>query len=58
MQGLLPDHVLAPRAYRTGITSSYSDRQMRAVVAIRLQGARLRAAGRRRRAPGGLAHRC
>jgi asparagine synthase (glutamine-hydrolysing) len=30
MQGLLPDHVLAPRRFRTGITSSYSDRQMRA----------------------------
>jgi asparagine synthase (glutamine-hydrolysing) len=30
MRGLLPDHVLAPRPFRTGITSSYSDRQMRA----------------------------
>ena len=29
MSGLLPDHVLAPRARRTGITSAYSDRRMR-----------------------------
>lgn len=30
MRGLLPDHVLAPRAYRTGVTAGYSRRQMRA----------------------------
>jgi len=30
MRGLLPDDVLAPRANRTGITSAYSDRRMRA----------------------------
>ena len=31
MRGLLPAHVLAPRAHRTGITSAYSDRSMRRV---------------------------
>ncbi|MHB1224488.1 MAG: asparagine synthetase B family protein [Gemmatimonadaceae bacterium] len=30
MRGLLPDHVLAPRAYRTGVTAGYSRREMRA----------------------------
>ena len=29
MTGLLPDHVLAPRAHRTGITSAYFLRQLR-----------------------------
>lgn len=29
MHGLLPDHVLAPRPRRTGITVAYSDRRMR-----------------------------
>jgi hypothetical protein len=29
MRGLLPDHVLAPRAQRTGVTTAYSDRRMR-----------------------------
>ena len=29
MQGLLPAHVLAPRAHRTGVTSAYFLRQMR-----------------------------
>jgi asparagine synthase (glutamine-hydrolysing) len=29
MQGLLPDDVLAPRPFRTGITTAYSDRKMR-----------------------------
>ncbi|HYD53549.1 MAG TPA: asparagine synthase-related protein [Gemmatimonadaceae bacterium] len=28
MRGLLPEHVLAPRAHRTGITSAYSHRRM------------------------------
>jgi hypothetical protein len=32
MTGLLPDHVLAPRARRTGITTAYSDRRMREAV--------------------------
>jgi asparagine synthase (glutamine-hydrolysing) len=30
MRGLLPDEVLAPRPTRTGITTAYSDRRMRA----------------------------
>ena len=30
MHGLLPPHVLAPRPFRTGVTSGYSHRQMRA----------------------------
>ncbi len=30
VRGLLPDHLLAPRAYRTGVTSGYSNREMRA----------------------------
>ena len=30
MNGLLPPHVLAPRPFRTGVTSGYSHRQMRA----------------------------
>jgi asparagine synthase (glutamine-hydrolysing) len=29
MKGLLPDHVLAPRRHRTGITTAYSDRRLR-----------------------------
>ena len=29
MHGLLPDEVLGPRPFRTGITSAYSDRRMR-----------------------------
>ena len=29
MRGLLPDEVLVPRPYRTGITTAYSDRKMR-----------------------------
>jgi len=29
MQGLLPDHVLAPRAHRTGVTTAYFFRQLR-----------------------------
>ena len=29
MRGLLPDHVLAPRTHRTGITLNYSDAKMR-----------------------------
>jgi asparagine synthase (glutamine-hydrolysing) len=32
MSGLLPDHVLAPRDRRTGITTAYSDRRMREVI--------------------------
>lgn len=31
MRGLLPEHVLAPRTHRTGITTAYSDRSMRRV---------------------------
>jgi asparagine synthase (glutamine-hydrolysing) len=29
MKGLLPDHVLAPRSHRSGITTAYSDRRLR-----------------------------
>ena len=36
MRGLLPDAVLAPRARRTGITTAYSDRRMRAEFPVLL----------------------
>lgn len=32
MKGLLPDHVLAPRTHRTGITVAYSDRRLRETI--------------------------
>lgn len=37
MSGLLPDSVLAPRRVRTGITTAYSDRRMRAEFPLLLQ---------------------
>lgn len=37
MRGLLPDEVLAPRPRRTGITTAYSDRRMRAEFPLLLQ---------------------
>jgi len=33
MRGLLPDHVLAPRTHRTGMTTGYFDRSMRSGLA-------------------------
>lgn len=37
MRGLLPDHVLAPRTHRTGITVAYSDRRMRETMPALLE---------------------
>jgi asparagine synthase (glutamine-hydrolysing) len=37
MRGLLPDEVLAPRSTRTGITTAYSDRRMRAEFPVLLE---------------------
>jgi asparagine synthase (glutamine-hydrolysing) len=37
MRGLLPDDVLAPRPRRTGITTAYSDRRMRAEFPLLLE---------------------
>jgi asparagine synthase (glutamine-hydrolysing) len=37
MRGLLPDEVLAPRSRRTGITTAYSDRRMRAEFPLLLE---------------------
>jgi asparagine synthase (glutamine-hydrolysing) len=38
MRGLLPDHVLAPRPHRTGVTSAYFLRQMRGAARPLVEG--------------------